>query len=138
MSGSLDTLIYDSPNTAGLPGDGGFIPYPDAMCALDSGDGFALGRDDQHTDPAACSQDFSIVTPYFCPDADQDGYFDETCCGDDCDDTDPAVNPGVVDSQTAGNFEDDVDNDCDGLVDSDPECEEQPCFIGAMASTLGT
>ena len=47
-----------------------------------------------------------------CPpktDADGDGYDSEV----DCDDTDPAINPGVADGCDA------IDNDCDGLVDED-------------------
>jgi len=46
-------------------------------------------------------------------DADDDGYFSEDCGGnlDDCDDADPAANPG------AAEIHDGVDNDCDGLVD---------------------
>jgi len=46
-----------------------------------------------------------------CADADQDGYDDEDCGGDDCDDDDPTINPGATE------LLDGVDNDCDGLVD---------------------
>jgi len=46
-------------------------------------------------------------------DADGDGYV--TCVGD-CDDTDPDINPG------AEEVCDDVDEDCDGLVDNGTEC----------------
>ncbi|MGR3309780.1 MAG: MopE-related protein [Candidatus Brocadiales bacterium] len=50
-------------------------------------------------------------------DADGDGFI-ASPCGDDCDDTDPAVNPGATES-----CDDGVDNDCDGLVDcADPDC----------------
>ena len=78
-----------------------------------------------------------------CVDADGDGFFDEACSGDDCDDTDALVYPG------AGEICDDlVDNDCDGLVDDvDPDCIvgftlELDAFYEAgelgMAFTAGT
>ena len=60
-----------------------------------------------------------------CWDNDGDGYNDEVCGGSDCDDSDPDVNPGVDESLAAGNCDDGVDNDCDGLVDlDDPDCIE--------------
>lgn len=43
-------------------------------------------------------------------DADGDGYFASA----DCDDTDPALNPGAADDTDDG-----IDNDCDGDVDED-------------------
>ncbi len=52
-------------------------------------------------------------------DADGDGWM---ICAGDCDDTAPDVHPGVMESAVAGNCDDDQDNDCDGLVDTDPEC----------------
>jgi hypothetical protein len=69
-------------------------------------------------------------------DADGDGYF-MAPCGVDCDDSDPAVNPGaaeIVDSR---------DNNCDGEVDEgttaydddgDCVCEVAPC-TGSVDST---
>ena len=53
-----------------------------------------------------------------CVDWDGDGYGNPACGGHDCDDTDPAVNPGVKEVCTGG-----IDEDCDGLIDADePEC----------------
>ena len=41
----------------------------------------------------------------------------------DCDESDPEVNPGVIEETQAGNCYDDIDNDCDGLIDfEDPGC----------------
>jgi len=64
----------------------------------------------------------AYVSP--CWDADEDGYDDEACGGDDCDDTDPAVNPGALEGPPADpTCTDRVDNDCDGYVDQDdPDC----------------
>ncbi|MFH1463998.1 MAG: MopE-related protein [Pseudomonadota bacterium] len=47
-------------------------------------------------------------------DADGDGYVAAAHGGDDCDDGDAAVNPGVAEE---GLGPDDKDNDCDGMVD---------------------
>ena len=53
-------------------------------------------------------------------DEDGDGHM---ICEGDCDDTDPDVNPdaveGAIDDPTCS---DGIDNDCDGLIDTDPEC----------------
>ncbi len=62
-------------------------------------------------DVAAC--------PTGCVDADLDGYRDEACGGNDCDDGRFAVNPGAGEHCFDGQ-----DNDCDGLTDGDdPACD---------------
>ena len=50
--------------------------------------------------------------PITCADADGDGYMDEACGGDDCDDTATDVNPAA--DEVAGNG---LDDDCDGVSD---------------------
>lgn len=48
-----------------------------------------------------------------CSDVDEDGFYAQVGCGFvDCDDANPAINPGAVESCGDG-----VDNDCDGLKD---------------------
>ena len=61
--------------------------------------------------------DFTLTVDC-CVDVDQDGFFDEACGGDDCDDTDALIYPGAEELCL-----DQVDNDCDGLIDAeDPDC----------------
>ena len=59
---------------------------------------------------------YAQVAPYLgfseCIDADVDGYDDATCGGNDCDDTDPLINPGVA--EVCGNS---TDDNCNGQVD---------------------
>ena len=59
-------------------------------------------EDDDDDDP---------VTPD-CPDADNDGFFDATCGGTDCDDKNLMINPAAYEDLQNG-----VDDNCDGLVD---------------------
>ena len=67
----------------------------------------------------AFAEYYDKVAPYLdagggCTDSDGDGY----CSDVDCDDFDPAINPGA-----AENCSDGIDNDCDGDIDSaDSEC----------------
>lgn len=60
-------------------------------------------------------------------DDDLDGWM---ICDGDCDDGEAAVNPGIVESGDQGNCGDGIDNDCDSLVDADPECGG--CFVKAV------
>ncbi|MGM0558293.1 MAG: MopE-related protein [Myxococcota bacterium] len=51
-----------------------------------------------------------------CPDDDGDGYLAQRCGGDDCDDANPAVNPGRPE------ICDDLDNNCSGEVNDGLTC----------------
>jgi len=78
--------------------------------ALDTCDGQWLVASDQHR---CC---LGSCVP--CSDADSDNHPDEACGGDDCDDSDPAVNPDADEI-----CDDSVDNDCDSFTDTeDDEC----------------
>ena len=86
-------------------------------------------------------------------DKDADGYYDINCGGDDCNDANANIFPtnpngncdcadpipqGTPENQAAGNCADGADNDCDGLVDTDPECTGGTCTGSAEASTYET
>jgi len=58
-----------------------------------------------------------------CPDSDGDGYLDSACGGNDCDDTNDAINPGAY--EVCGNG---IDQNCNGA--SDEEC--QTCSDGTL------
>ena len=60
----------------------------------------------------------TIECTFDCPDQDGDSYGDDAFGCDDCDDSDPAVNPGADEVCDNG-----IDDDCNGLVDGDdPDC----------------
>ena len=73
---------------------------------------------------------FRCARDYLCWDDDGDGYDDEVCGGDDCDDTEASVNPGMEESAAMGTCADGKDNDCDGAVDgADSHCEPFISFL---------
>jgi cysteine-rich repeat protein len=91
--------------------DGDLLVHPEAE--EDCGNGL-----DDDCDGAIDTLDEECVG---CLDEDEDGYSPEgKACGPvDCDDADPAVNPGCREICDDGR-----DNDCDGLVDgADAECD---------------
>ncbi|MBN2801334.1 MAG: right-handed parallel beta-helix repeat-containing protein, partial [Deltaproteobacteria bacterium] len=63
-----------------------------------------------------CTRLNPFVCEQTCQDLDGDGYLDETCGGDDCDDGDDTVSPGADEQWYDG-----VDQDCDGASDFDQD-----------------
>ncbi len=104
--------------------------YVDELLDCD-GDGFPDPEDCDDTDRAVnpdateiceddidndCDGDIDEADCYI--DADGDGYAEGDLPTEDCDDTDPDINPGMDEDCTNG-----VDDDCDGLMDGeDEEC----------------
>jgi len=75
--------------------------------ALSCDDGYTCNTDS--CDPVQGCQHVAI-------DADKDGH-GMAPCGDDCNDNDPAIHPGLIDCV------DQKDNDCDKVVDQDPNAK---------------
>ena len=63
-------------------------------------------------------------------DEDGDGWM---VCDDDCDDTEPAMNPGAEEGPVGdASCSDGLDNDCDGLTDIDDAACFPECFVGVL------
>ena len=93
----------------GLPGYYDLEIYYDAACTDGDGDGYGGGMD----------PDFYDIWGY-----------EAECDGIDCDDTDPLVHPGMIESQGMGNCANGKDDDCAGLTDGQdlPDCADPgPC-----------
>ena len=135
--GSYNNELYE--NTVCYNGDSD-ISTCGALCYGNMGDENTCDNcNDYHDDgETCCTYPCGGTQPYYC-DSDSDGYFNVTptgtstelppdCqweVGDDCDDTNPDVNPGEAENCTDG-----IDNDCDGLIDgNDPDCAPHKVFF---------
>ena len=129
----LAVVIEKNDKVSILPGNGdGTFQVAWVCFAGDGLNSVAIGDfdGDTHLDLAvACGEVSIFINTSECRDTDGDGYEDELCGGQDCDDSDPLVNPGVVEGDATVTCDDGKDNDCDGLMDaSDPDClGPQPC-----------
>ena len=75
----------------------------------------------------------STTTSPVCTDADRDGYCAEA---DDCDDGNPAVNPG--ETEICNGIDDDCDGDVDLNHDDDPVCTTAQFFLGTVSGDVGS
>jgi hypothetical protein len=93
-----------------VPGNYG---NPDSRCTFHS-------NEDEFDAVAGLNEDNTAV----CVDADRDGFRSAACGGPDCDDADPAVNPGAVESCASAR-----DLNCDGAT---PQCPTATACVGGL------
>lgn len=85
---------------------------------------------------AAGTKTVNVVDPKLCVDADQDGHLSTACEGDDCDDSDPEINPKIAEICNG------IDDNCKGGVDEGASicsagrtCVDKVCVDSSDAGT---
>ena len=85
---------------------------------------------------AAGTKTVTVVDPTLCVDADQDGHLSTACGGDDCDDSDPKINPEIVEICNG------IDDNCKGGIDEGETicsagrtCVDKVCVDSSDAGT---
>jgi len=140
--GTTTELFYECPAVWDNDGDG----YDDIACG-----GTDCNDADPNTYPGAMEQcdskdnDCNLTVPADETDDDTDGYVECTpwvglesgiLGGQDCDDSNPAVSPGLVEKGTL--CSNGLDDDCDGAVDGDDSgCQGYSATANAEAATYG-
>lgn len=133
---TLMALSWVLPSSGDMSSDSYTVPTQvmDSGGGASTSTGFAnIGAIGQTT-PIGFSQsaNFQVRAGYIaqvaglqeCWDRDGDRYYDEACGGNDCDDTDPDINPGPQEGPpTDPTCTDGIDNDCDGLIDGEDEAD---------------
>ena len=95
-------------------GDWDYHLYFSSPC-VDSGTDAGVYTDmDGSTRPLRAGFDMGVYEYPDCVDSDGDGYGDHACGGYDCDDANPAVNPGAQEV-----CDNEIDDDCDDFADMD-------------------
>ena len=112
--GNLDLRLYDAADLTQIATSCGHR-HPEAITnvSLTPGADYILLVAGQRGDPA----EYELRICYgYCWDNDGDGFADSSCCGSDCDDTDPGRRPGAEEYLCDG-----VDEDCDDSTDGDSD-----------------
>jgi len=105
----LDAVVYSDPAWPDVSGESMSLdPDEYDATANDDADAWCGGQDAFGLGDLGTPGD---VNPDCCPDADGDGYEDEACGGDDCDDTDSLIHPAATEVCN------EVDDDCDDEID---------------------
>ena len=130
FGGDWEIFLYDGSSTTQLTNNDYYDCFPQI-----NNNGYVVWSGRRGSD----SEIFLAISCSSTNDYDDDLYVSASCGGNDCDDGDPDVNPGISESDAAGNCDDGFDNDCDGYFDcNDLDCPACPtsCAASAAASTL--
>ena len=133
VNGELEKITYCDIR-GGYPGEGNIDADPlfvgggdyhitAASPCIDAGTDTGIFDDiDGDERPEGCGFDIGADENSDCHDCDGDSHTDDDCGGTDCDDTDASIHPGMIEMYSAGNCDNGLDDDCDGLTDTDPWC----------------